>query len=266
MHDISRPRLPTRCRLCKGAVIERTSNAAHTGFTWFHCLFCNHWWKVWTDENITNPDGELTGEVFIVTKGIKYTLDSVAVSTIPEDVAKKHLEAKTQERVIEDDKLRPQLDGLTAALEIATVEEDRLWKILQQDDTNSQKAAAWRVAYNKTKTLTKEVKELQAERARVTSGEYFFDELPSGIAAAKTDGNGKFSLIIPCKGRYIVAARGPRETFRDVEPYWLVWTSLDGEPSKHLVLTNDNVLDSNEHVLDSSANAFDEESENSALR
>ncbi len=244
MHDVSRPpRLPTRCRLCKGAVIERTSNAAHTGVTWFHCLFCNHWWKVRFDEHVATPDGELTGEVFIVTRGITYTLDSVAVSAIPEDVAQKHLETKAQERDIESVKLRRALHGLTAALEIAKVEEDGLWKALQLDDANPEKSAAWRVAYNKTKDLAKEVKNLQAERARVTSGEYFFDELPAGISIAKTDGNGRFSLIIPCKGRYVVAARGPRETFRDIEPYWFVWTSLDGETSKHLVLTNDNVLD-----------------------
>jgi hypothetical protein len=244
MHEVSRPlRLPTRCRLCKGAVIERTSSVAHSGFTWFHCLFCNHWWKVLTDETTANPDGELTGEVFIVTKGITYTLDSVAVSAIPEDVAKKHLETKTQERDIESQKVRRALDGLTTALEIVKAEEDALWKALQLDDANPQKSAAWRVAYNKTKDLAKEVKNLQAERARVTSGEYFFDELPTGISVAKTDGNGRFSLIIPCNGRYVVAARGPRETFRDVDPYWFVSTSLDGEPSKHLVLTNDNVLD-----------------------
>ena len=267
MHDVSRPpRLPTRCRLCKGAVIERTSNAAHTGFTWFHCLFCNHWWKVRTDETITNPDGELTGEVFIVTKGITYTLDSVPVCAIPEDVAKKHLEAKTQEREIESAKLRRALDGLTAALDIAKAEEGGLWKVLQLDDNNSEKAARWRLAYNKTKALSKEVKDLQTERARVTSGEYFFDELPTGISTAKTDGNGRFSLIIPCKGRYVVAARGPRETFRDVEPYWFVWTSLDGDTSKHLVLSNDNVLDNYANLLDSNANVLDAESENSALQ
>jgi hypothetical protein len=107
------------------------------------------------------------------------------------------------------------------------------------------------------------VKDLQTERARVTSGEYFFDELPSGISVAKTDGNGKFSLIIPMKGRYVVAARGPREIFRDVEPYWLVWTSLNGETSRHLVLSNDNVLDSNDNILDANDNALDAESENS---
>jgi hypothetical protein len=265
MHDVSRPpRLPTRCRLCKGAVIERTSNAAHSGFTWFHCLFCNHWWKVrLEDETTTNPDGELTGEVFIVTKGITYALDSVSVSAIPEDVAKKHLEAKTREREIESVKLRRALDGLTAALDIAKVEENGLWKILQLDDDNSEKAAVWRVAYNKTKVLTKELKDLQTERARVTSGEYFFDELPAGISVAKTDGNGRFSLIIPMKGRYLVAARGPRDTFRDVDPYWFVWTGLDGQTSKHQVLSNDNVLAAIDNVLDANDSLPDTESENS---
>ena len=46
--------------------------------------------------------------------------------------------------------------------------------------------------------------------------------------------------VIPREGRYVIAARGPNETFRDAEPYWFVSVSLDGEPSKRLMLTNDN--------------------------
>jgi len=39
------PRLPTRCPVCKAATIERTGSPSHATFIWFHCLFCNHWWK-----------------------------------------------------------------------------------------------------------------------------------------------------------------------------------------------------------------------------
>ena len=105
MHDVSGSRsihLPKRCPICKGGAIERASNAAHGTFIWFHCVFCNHWWKFHTDETRTNPDGELTGQVFIVTKrGITYRLASVPVSAIPEEVAKKHLKSKTVQRELE---------------------------------------------------------------------------------------------------------------------------------------------------------------------
>jgi len=244
MHGISQTRhLPTRCPLCKGAVIERTSSAAHSGFMWFHCLFCNHWWKFRTAETYVNPEGELTGEIFIVTKnGNTYRLESVVVHAIPEEDARKHVESKKGERELENQTLRRDIDGLLASLEITQAEEDRLWKTLQLDEKNVQKAAAWRVAYNKAKSLTKEVENLQLQQQHLTSAEYFFEELPSGIATTRTDVDGKFSLVIPRQGRFAIVARGPRETFRDTQPDWFVWVSLDGETSKRLVLTNDNVL------------------------
>ncbi len=241
----SRSLKPTRCPLCKGAVIERTSNSAHGGFWWFHCLFCNHWWKFRNDEEVTtNLDGDLTGEIFIVTKGgITYRLDSIAVIAIPEDAARRHLDSRARHQEIDSKNLQREIDDLTATLKKAKAEEDRLWKILQLDESNSQKAAAWRVAYNEAKKLAKQIEGPRAQQKRVRSGQYFFEDLPSAVSAARTDINGKFTLIIPRKGQFVVAACGPYETFRDTEPYWFVSVSLDGEPSKHLVLSNDNVLD-----------------------
>ena len=246
MHDVSRSRsvhLPKRCPLCKGAVIERTSNGAYGAFMWFHCLFCNHWWKFYVDETRTNPDGELTGEVFIVTKrGVTYKLDSVPVSAIPEEIAQKHLKSKAMQRDDDVRKLQREIDTLTATLKAAQADEHRLWKILQEDENDTRKGAAWSVVYKKTKALPKEIERLQTQRKQLTSDEYFFDGLPSGIAVTKTDADGQFSLVIPREGRYVITARGPRETFRDTEPYWFVSVTLGGEGSKRLRLTNDNVL------------------------
>ena len=237
-------RLPTRCPTCKGSVIERTPSPAHGTFVWFHCLFCNHWWKFRLDDTYANPNGHLTGEVFIVTKaGMTYKLAAVAVTAIPEEPLKKHMESKTAEGELESQKLRREIAGLTATLKMAQADEDRLWKILQRDESNSRKAAAWSVAYNKTKSVTKQIKKLQTERQHLTSGDYFFEGLPSGIATAKTNANGKFSLTIPRKGRYGVVARASRELFKQQETYfWLVWVSLEAQATKRLVLNNDNIM------------------------
>ncbi len=246
MHDVSGSRsfhLPKRCPLCKGAAIERTSNVASGAIIWFHCLFCNHWWKFRTDESRANPEGELTGQVFIVTKrGITYRLASVPVRAIPEEVAKKHLKSKTMQRELEIENRQRDIEGLTSTLQDTQADEHRLWNILQEDESNSQNGAAWSAVYQKTKNITKEIEHLHFQRKQLTSAEYFFDGLPSGVSMAKTDADGRFSLVIPREGRYVIAARGPNETFRDTEPYWFVSVSLDGEPSKCLMLTNDNVL------------------------
>lgn len=247
MDDTSRPQtvhLPTRCPLCKGAVIERTSNASHGAFMWFHCLFCNHWWKFHIDDGTrANPDGELTGEVFIVTKrGVTYKLDAVPVTAIPEELAEKHLKSKTLQRELEIDKLQRDIEGLTSTLQVAQAEEHRLWRVLQEDENNSEKAAAWSTVYRKAKYIAKEIETLHAQRKQLDSDDYVFDGLPSGIANARTDADGHFTLVLPREGRYIIAARGPRDAFREPEPYWFVSISLDGEDSKRLILSNDNVL------------------------
>ena len=245
MHDVSGSRsfyLPKRCPLCKGAVIERTSTAGSGVLIWFHCLFCNHWWKFRTDETRVNPDGELTGQVFIVTKRGTYRLASVPVSAIPEEVAKKHLKSKTVQRELEIENLQRDIEGLSSTLQALQAEEHRLWNILQEDESHSQHGAAWSAVYKKTKDITQKIAHLHSQRKQLTSYEHFFDGLPSGVSMAKTDADGRFSLVIPRDGRYVIAARGPNETFRDTEPYWFVSVSLDGEPSKRLMLTNDNVL------------------------
>jgi len=247
MEDTSRPRtihLPTRCPLCKGAVIERTSSASYGAFMWFHCLFCNHWWKFHIEQQPrVNPDGEVTGEVLIVTKrGVTYKLDSVPISAIPEEVANKHLKSKTLQRELEIEKLERDMKRRTLTLRDTQTEEHRLWRVLQEDEDNSQKAAAWSVVYRKTKNLAKEIEHLHSQRKQLDSDEYVFDGLPSGIATTMTDAEGHFTLVIPREGRYVIAARGPRDEFREPEPYWFVSVSLDGEDSKRVTLNNDNVL------------------------
>ena len=238
------PRLPTRCPACKGALIQRMPRPTPGTFIYFYCLFCNHIWKFRTDEPQANPNGEVTGTVSILSKGgRKYKLGSAAVYAIPGDALKKHLESKTGHREVESRKLQRDIDRLTAMLNIAQAEEARLWKILQPDERNSRKAEAWRFVYNKAKTITQQIEELQAQRQGLTSGDYFLDGLPAAIASAKTDADGKFKLTIPRRGRYGVVVRASRDLLKGQETYfWFVWVSLDSEPSKRLRLSNDNMM------------------------
>jgi hypothetical protein len=234
-------RLPTRCPACKGSVIERMPSASHGTFLWFHCLFCQHVWKFRVDEN---PNGELTGDVFVVTKGgKKHKLGAVAVTAIPEDALKRHLKNKTLQAEVDSQKLMREIDHLTTALKTTLAEDDRLWKILQRDENNARKAAAWSAAYNKGKHLAKQIEDVRARRQYLTSGDYFFEGLPAGIAAGKTGADGKFTLIIPRRDRFGIVARAELQLFKKTEIYsWFVWVSLDGLTSKRLVLTNANMI------------------------
>lgn len=236
-------RLPTRCPACKGGVIERMSRSSHGSFIWYHCLFCSHYWKFRLDDAPANITGEVTGSLFIVSRGRKYRFGLVPVYAFAEEALKKHLESKTRHGELEGRKLQRDIDRLTSMLGIAEAEEDRLWKIVQADEGNPRKADAWRFVYNKTKTLTQQIEDLQARRQNLTSGEYFFEGLPSGICTAKTDADGRFTLAIPSRGRYGVVTRASRDLLKGKETYfWFVWVNLDGQSSKRLRLSNDNVM------------------------
>jgi hypothetical protein len=84
---------------------------------------------------------------------------------------------------------------------------------------------------------------LRARRRRLTSGEHFFQDLPTAVSSAKTHGGGKFTLTLPRNGRYGIVARASREPGDEKQTYlWFVWVSLDGKPSKRLVLNDDNLV------------------------
>jgi hypothetical protein len=211
---------------------------------WFTCLFCNHIWKFRLEEARAGPDGELTGDVFVATSPRKrHSLGLVLLNAIPEDLLKPHLERKTVQGELESRKLLGEIDVVATILKEARAEEDRLWKIQDQDKSNLRKANAWSVAYNRTKIITKQLDELRARQAQALSGERFFEDLPPAIATAKTQTDGTFTLAVPRDGRYGIVARASR-TLRDGQRtyFWFVWVSLDGRSSKRLVLNDDNLV------------------------
>lgn len=86
-----------------------------------------------------------------------------------------------------------------------------------------------------------ELERLQSEMDYLGSSDYYFAELPAGIASAKTNADGLFTMTIPRQGRFGLAARASRLVLGKTERYyWLVWESLDGTPSKRIMLSNDN--------------------------
>lgn len=235
---------PTRCPACRGAVIQRLPGRTGGTSTWVYCFFCNRTWKCRFDDVRVSPDGELTGDVFVVTKGgRRRSLGSVVLNAIPEKALKKHLERKMERGERESRTLPREIDAVAAILEKTRAEEDRLWRIQKADDNNVQKAKAWSVVYNKMKTITKQLEDLQTQRQRLITGQHFFQGLPSPISSATTLADGTFTLAIPRDGRYGIVARASGALREDKQTcFWFVWVGLDGNPSKRLVLNNDNMV------------------------
>ena len=237
-------RLPTRCPSCKGALIHRRAGWTQGAANWFYCFFCKHTWKSRLADPRAHPDGELTGDVFVVVKRKrKHSLGSVVLHAIPEDVLKEHLRRRAAQRELESAKALCEIDALATTLAKARAEEDRLWNIQKEDESNLRHAKAWSVAYNNTKKVTRHLEDLLTRRQHLTSGEHFLQDLPSAISSATTNTDGAFTLALPRYGRYGIVARASHELGEEERTYlWFVWISLDGEPAKRLVLNNHNIV------------------------
>ena len=234
----------TRCPNCKGPLSKRGAGWNTGASAWFYCFFCNHAWKSRLGDGRASADGELTGDIFVVARRKeRHSLRLVVVHAIPEDALKNHLERRTAQRALRSGKLQREIDALATTLAEARAEENRLWTIQKQDDSNLQKAKAWSVAYTNTKTITRQLEDLRTRRQHLSSAEDFLEDLPAAISTATTDADGTFTLAIPRDGRYGIVAHASRALDDEEQTYvWFVWISLDGEPAKRLVLSNNNVV------------------------
>ena len=235
---------PTRCPNCHGPILPRRGVWSRRASIWFHCFFCKHSWKSRLGDARADSDGELTGDVFVaVNRKKRHALASVVLHAISEDALKKHLERRAAHREFESGKLLHEIEALTTTCAQARAEEDRLWAIQKQDESNLGNAKAWSVAYNNTKEITRQLEDLRMRRERLTTGEHFLENLPSAISSATTNADGGFMLPVPRDGRFGIVAHASGEQRETEQTYlWFVWVSLDGAPAKRLVLNDDNIV------------------------
>lgn len=192
-------------------------------------------------------DGALNGEVFIVTNsGVNLKLGSVTVAVISESVAQNHLNVKKSNGDAEIRKFDAELLKENAAVTAARTEADKLKRAVDPIVSTSKYQSsleAYNTAAGKAVASAKRLAALEEQKEYYTSGRHYFDDLPSSVAVAKTDADGKFTLKMPRVGTFAVTASASRLVGEKTETYnWMVWTSLDGQPSKRLMLSNDNMV------------------------
>jgi hypothetical protein len=224
-----------------------------------------------------SQDGELSGEVFIVTKGAQnFKLGLVTVVVIPEADIQQFIEHKrvTTATLIKEQETALQAEGDAIAssrkaiaegeaaipaakkaayaaslkyMEVVDWENPEIGKKEQQEQRMHEQEAKdqqERVTARR-KELGKQqgnFERLQAARNYLQSSEYYFLDMPAGITSAKTNADGLFMMTIPRQGRFALAAHASRQVMDATEQYyWLVWTSLDGAATKRVMLSNDNL-------------------------
>jgi hypothetical protein len=202
-------------------------------------------------------EGTLTGDVFIVTQGGENVkLGLVEVRVLSPDAAKNAVEQTTRRAEHEVDQLRPSLEAAKAefqariaALAVAKAEYEIAnarfsGNISSTSLMNKCFAAQHRyldAGFAKDKAEAA-IKDVEALMRHTKSGEVYFAHLPSALASAKTDADGKFSITLDSKTPVVLAAQATRHLPDKVENYyWLVRTSLDGQATKRIFLSNDNL-------------------------
>jgi hypothetical protein len=92
----------------------------------------------------------------------------------------------------------------------------------------------------------KQFKEIKDRYYYLISGDYYLADLPSPLADAPTDADGKFSTTVPGVGSYIITAKATRDVIDDQEQYWwIVRVDLNDPKGKYVQLTNENMTSSN---------------------
>lgn len=209
-------------------------------------------------------EAELKGDVFIVTQGAQNVkLGLVEVSAIPEDkitpfIASKK-SARESELKLEYDEAKRKFDVAEQAYNQAESKFEEKKKATLSDynnaiegrgfsDQNSSDLYFVQIEKDRTKRELDEssakLNEIRGKLNSMLAPEVYFNGLPSGIAKATTDADGKFSIKLPSNGRFAIAARGQRKIFDKTEEYyWLVWVTMDGSKSNNIMLTNNNLMD-----------------------
>jgi hypothetical protein len=127
--------------------------------------------------------------------------------------------------------------------------------MLQKNRAKAVQEAA-RSASDLAFSSAKSLGDLRIEARKLNSGAKYFAKLPAPLTSVKTDADGKFSIPLDKNAHVVLAANATRRLLNKTEDYyWLVTVSLDGQASKRIFLSNDNLAasdskDSLVHVVE----------------
>jgi len=165
-------------------------------------------------------EGDLNGEIFIVTRGGEnIRLGLAQVELIPANTVGPFIVSKYKDVDIERTNMMNKIKDLNT-------------RIANISYINS---AVERARFRR---------EFKEAISYFGSGKYFFKGLPQGTMMTKTDADGKFTFRVKRGIPMALAARGRRES-QNEDYYWLIWASLEGKSSKRIILSNDNLVEAN---------------------
>jgi hypothetical protein len=121
-------------------------------------------------------------------------------------------------------------------------EENRLQSEWQKSKDEADSLAGW-LEENQRKA---DIDSGQLQNWPLVESQTYFAGLPTPLAVAKTDADGKFSFQLPTKDEFVLVAQAQRQVPDNVEKYfWLIRVHSDGKPEMQVMLSNDNLITAN---------------------
>lgn len=227
--------------------------------------------------NEATTSSRLNGSIFIVKRnGESMKLGLVNVQLISEDAISHHLavkapevrEARLQMKAdkkkeikealgnIEDqfkaetERVKEAIEQLEAQMSLATGLErykikdqiGRLNRITVTPETMERSRTHIALSRSLDKIDSLPLEHFDEDNSERTIGCYFND-LPPALDGTLTDADGRFVLKLPRIGQFAVFAKSSREIGDKMETYyWLIRVSADGNDSKQLLLSNNNLV------------------------
>jgi hypothetical protein len=207
--------------------------------------------------------GKLDGDVFIVTEGAQNVkLGLVEVQVLPYEETRNSIATTKARADREVANLQPQLDAARKALASAearekaadaelnaaanrTIAATDLASLETLRQAGDAAVNRWDAATNAVIHANEVVNEQEKSVRRWNSGALYFASLPPPTASVKTDADGKFSILVDRTATVVLAAYASRRLPNKTENYyWIVTVSLNGQPSKRIFLSNDNLATS----------------------
>lgn len=156
-----------------------------------------------------------------------------------DEVASEYGTSQQQTEKVKQRKLQQQLQAVKQ--QIAKYEP------LIEDARNKLNAAEKQLSDLKSQALIN-----QQKISNLFSEGALYEDVPESSVKTVTDADGKFILKLPTSGKFAIAAHSDRRVFDSTERYyWLIWTSLNGQDSKQIMLSNQNMIgqDSDDSVF-----------------
>jgi len=192
---------------------------------------------------------EVTGDVFIVTKGgINIKLGLVQNKIYSESSIKPFLKGNFEYAKMRITPLQPGLNEMKHKIEKLEKEYHEIKGKIDRQGMNNTPPYELQESLELAEKYLAQFNEYHSTYNEVlvyTKAEYYLNSFPDPLYTTKTDADGKFTYKLK-PGKYAIVASTSRLVGEETEKYnWLIWFKVELKQQNKIMLSNDNLFENN---------------------